>query len=211
MFAFTGLVSLPRLGVVIALVSGLFLTAFSANLEIRARASFVREMAAVVVVPPEGKPEVSQESIDLALVIFGIMVPSGAGRPLLDLDLRDRGLTSRGAYSENAEVTIGPAAFSSWSLLASTLGHELEIHCQQNFLFVYLLDALRLDGTGSAEREAYVYELRNSRRFGLGIADADMIAETMEFYYPDSVDGLKILPGVKRWLARTLLTGRKEI
>lgn len=211
MFAFTGLISLPRLCGVIALMSVLFLTAFSANQEIRARASFNGDMAAVVVVPPEGKPEVSQASIDLAMVMFGIVVPAGANRPLLDPELRDRGLTSRGAYSDKADVTIGPAAFSSWALLASTLGHELEVHCLQSFLFVYLMDAFRLDGTGSAEREAYIYELRNSRRFGLGIADSDMIAETMEYYYPDTVDGFKILPGVKRWLARTLLTGRKDI
>jgi hypothetical protein len=168
-------------------------------------------MAQVRVLPPEGKPEVSQESIDLAVAIYGIKIPNSASKPKLDMNLKDRGLTSRGAYIEKADVTIGPAAFSSWSLLASTLGHELEVHCNQNFLFVYLMDVMRLDGTGSAEREAYIYELRNAKRFGLDIVDADMIAETMEYYYPDVKSEFKILPGVKRWLARNLLTARRDL
>jgi hypothetical protein len=203
-------VSVPRLGFVFGLCSFLFLSAFSANQEIHSRALFEAEMAAVRVIPPEGKPEVSQESIDLAIAIYGIKVPNSASWPVLDMNLKDRGLTSRGAYVEKADVSIGPAAFSSWSLLASTLGHELEIHCQQNFLFVYLMDVMMLDGTGSAEREAYIYELRNARRFGLDIIDAEMIAETMEYYYPDSQSEFKILPGVKRWLAKNLLTARRD-
>ena len=203
-------VSIPRLGFVFGLFGFLLLSAFNANHEIHARDVFAAEMAAVRVLPPEGKPEISQESIDLAIAIYGIKIPSSAAKPILDLNLKDRGLTSRGAYVEKAEVTIGPAAFSSWSLLASTLGHELEVHCQQNFLFVYLLDVVMLDGTGSAEREAYIYELRNAKRFGLDILDAEMIADTMEYYYPDNKSDFKILPGVKRWLARNLLTARRD-
>ncbi len=210
MVVFFRTVSIPRLGFVFGLLSFLLLSAFSANQEIHSRALFDAELAQVRVLPPEGKPSISQESIDLAIVIYGIKIPNSASKPLLDMNLKDRGLTSRGAYVDKADVTIGPAAFSSWSLLASTLGHELEVHCQQNFLFVYLMDAMRLDGTGSAEREAYIYELRNAKRFGLDIADADMIAETMEYYYPNSQSELKILPGVKRWLARNLLTARRD-
>lgn len=207
---FARAVSLPRLGIVTVLMSILFLSAFSANSEINARAAFDKEMAKVTVVPPEGAPEISQASIDLALVMFGIVVPPGAQHPVLDPELRDRGLTARGAYSEKATVSIGPAAFASWGLLASTLGHELEVHCNQNFLFIYLMDFLRLDGTGSAEREAYIYELRNARRFGLDIKDADMIADTMEYYYPETSNGLSLLPGVRRWLARNLVTTRVD-
>jgi len=208
--AFFRTVSFSRLGFVAGLFSCLLLTAFSANQEIHSRALFEAEMATIRVIPPEGKPEISQESIDLAIVLYGIKIPSSASKPLLDMNLKDRGLTSRGAYAAKAEVTIGPPAFSSWSLLASTLGHELEIHCQQNFLFIHLMDIMKLDGTGSAEREAYIYELRNARRFGLDIEDAEMIANTMEFYYPDSGSEFKILPGVKRWLARNLLTTRRD-
>lgn len=181
---------------------------FHAHNEVHARSAFEERLAGITAVPPAGKPEISQASIDLAILIYGIKIPAGANRPELDMELRDRGLTARGAYSDKAQVTIGPAAFASWGLLASTLGHELEIHCQQNFLFIYIMDLLRLDGTGSAEREAYVYELRNAKRFGLDIQDADMIADTMEYYYPEHVDGLAIIPGVKRWLARNLITRR---
>lgn len=211
MVVFFRTVSLPRLGFVFGLLAFLLLSAFSANQEIHARALFESELAQIRVLPPEGSPEVSQESIDLAIAIYGIKIPNSASKPKLDINLKDRGLTSRGAYVDKADVTIGPAAFMSWSLLASTLGHELEVHCQQNFLFVYLMDVMRLDGTGSAEREAYVYELRNAKRFGLEIADAEMIAETMEYYYPERTSDLKILPGVKRWLARNLLTARRDL
>jgi hypothetical protein len=207
----TPAVSLSRLGLVTIILSSLVLAAFSANSEIKARAAFKKEMAGVTVIPPEGKPEASQASIDLAMVMFGIEIPAGAKHPVFDPELRDRGLTARGAYSDKATVSVGPAAFSSWALLASTLGHELEVHCNQNFLFIYLMDFLRLDGTGSAEREAYVYELRNARRFGLDIKDADMIADTMEYYYPDTTGSLSLFPGVRRWLARNLVTSRIDL
>jgi len=180
-----------------------------ARSEVAERRAYLRAVATVAVVPPQGAPEVSQESIDLALVLYGIEVPPNAEHPQLDLELKDRGLTTRGAFMEKARVTIGPAAFTSWGLLGSTLAHEIEVHCQQNFLAIYVMDLLGLDGTGAAERQAYVHELRNSRRFGLDIADAEMIADTMEFYYPDnpSGPGLGVPRVVRTWLARNLLRG----
>src|SRR5690606_19202846 len=107
------------------------------------------------------------ESIDLAIAMFGIEVPASAEWPVLDKKIEDRGLTTRGAFMDKAKVTIGPAAFTSWALLGSTLAHELEVHCQQNFLFIYLMDLVGLDGTGEAERQAYRHELTNAKRFSL--------------------------------------------
>ena len=82
------------------------------------------------------------------------------------------------------EVTVGPAAFESWGLLGSTLAHELEVHCQQNFTYIRLLDLLGLDGTLKAEREAYQHELSNAGRFHLGEVERENIKATMDFYYP---------------------------
>jgi hypothetical protein len=152
---------------------------------------------------------VSQASIDLALVLFGIEVPSTADHPQLDVELRDRGLTSRAAFMDKAHVTVGPAAFTSWGLLGSTLAHELEVHCHQNFLAIYVMDLLGLDGTGAAERQAYVHELRNARRFSLEVADAQMIADTVDYYYPDNATGPGVVVprSVRSWLARNFLRG----
>ncbi len=177
-----------------------------AHAEVDAKRAFERRAAHVKVVAPGTVPAVTQESVDLALALFGIEVPANADHPLLDAELRDRGLTMRGAFMEKAAVTVGPSAFTSWALLGSTLAHELEVHCQQSFLMIYLMDAAGLDGTGEAERQAYVHELRNAKRFGLPIADADLIADTMEFYYPAHVTGKASFPGkVRTWLARNVL------
>jgi hypothetical protein len=171
--------------------------------------AFQHAVGAVTVIAPDSAPEVSQASIDLAMVLYGIEVPPGAEPPRLDMELKDRGLTTRGAFMEKAKVTVGPAAFTSWSLLGSTLSHEIEVHCQQNFLAIYMMDLAGLDGTGAAERQAYVHELRNARRFGLEIADAQMIADTMDFYYPESPTGAAIAvpKSVRSWLARNFLRG----
>lgn len=189
------------------LTLGLGTTLWKARKEVSFQRAFERSMASTRVIAPSTMPEISQASINLALVMFGINVPASAEFPLLDQDLKDRGMTTRGAFMEKAKVTIGPAAFSSWGLLGSTLSHELEVHCQQNFLAIYVLDFVGLDGTGTAEREAYVHELKNARRFGLEIADSQMIADTMEYYYPDQAQGVGgTLPkSVRSWLAKTLL------
>lgn len=199
--AFGRLVTVATLFTIIAVV------VMHARAEVAARSAYLRGMATVPVNPPQTAPEISQASIDLALVMFGIAVPSGAKAPVFDASLHDRGLTSRGAFMDKAIVTIGPPAFASWSLLGSTLAHELEVHCQQNFLFIYLMDAMGMDGTGAAERQAYAHELREAHRFGLAGADAMLIADTMEYYYPDDPrgTGFAVPRLIRTWLARNVL------
>ncbi len=71
---------------------------------------------------------------------------------------------------------------------------------------IYLMDTLGLDGTDTAERQAYAHELRNAHRFGLGVDDADMIAQTMDYYYPDDAGQRRLMPrSVRTWLARNVL------
>jgi hypothetical protein len=181
-----------------------------ARTEVADRLEFDRASARVHVKPPRGAPDVTQESIDLALVMYGIEVPAGADHPVLDARLKDRGLTSRMAFAEKATVAIGPAAFTSWALLGSTLAHELEVHCHQNFFFIYVMDAVGLDGTGEAERQAYVHELRNAKRFGLDVVDSELIADTMEYYYPDDPHARPTVPRrMRAWLARNFLKGQR--
>ena len=134
--------------------------------------------------PPLSKPPMTQESIDLAMQMFAIEVPEGASYPRFDSQLEDRGLTTMNGWGKDLEVTIGPAAFTSWALLGSTLAHELEVHCRQSFFLIRVKDLLGMNGTDEAEREAYLYELTNSERFHLKTSDQLNIRATMDYYYP---------------------------
>ena len=197
-------------------VSGLFTLLILlgyAHTEINGARAFRSSMADIPVIAPEGRPVISQESVDLALVLYGIEIPGSAEHPLLDPKLSDRGLTTRATFLEKALVTVGPAAFSSWALLGSTLAHELEIHCEQNFLAIYFMDLAGLDGTGAAERQAYAHELTDAVRFGLDSDDSHLIADTMEYYYPENGGGAPRLmsPAVRNWLAKNVIHGSQGL
>jgi hypothetical protein len=97
----------------------------SAKKSLDEKTDFFNAMAEVHVIPPEGAPELSQESIDLALSIYNIKVPEKVGHPFLDMSMADRGRTTLYGYTGQLEVAVGPNAFSSWALLGSTLAHEL--------------------------------------------------------------------------------------
>ena len=59
-----------------------------------ARQIFENRSAEIVVVPPESKPGLSQESVDIAMAMFNIKVPAGTKPPSFDPNLHDRGLTT---------------------------------------------------------------------------------------------------------------------
>lgn len=133
---------------------------------------------------PEGRPMPGQEAIDLAMEIYNISRPADAEHPVFDAELKDRGLTVKSSWLGKTQVSIGPSAFSSWGMLGSTLAHEVEIHCRQNFAMIYMRDQLGLNGTAEAEREAYRHEILNAERFGLSGRDRTLITATVEYYYP---------------------------
>ena len=138
----------------------------------------------IAIVPPSNKPPISQDSIDLALIMFDIEVPENARHPLYDNNLVDRGVTTQSGWLNPLQVRIGREAFESWGILGSTLAHELEIHCQQSFTWINILDVFGLDGTHKAERQAYSYEISNAKRFGLTKKDVKNIKITMDYFYP---------------------------
>lgn len=129
-------------------------------------------------------PILGQAAIDQAMAMFQLRLPRNAEWPLFDGELSDRGLTVKSSWLEKSRVSIGPSAFSSWAMLGSTLAHEIEVHCQQNFPLIFLGDKLGFKGSFYAEREAYEYEIRNAARFGLSEHDKNLIAATMDYYYP---------------------------
>ena len=133
---------------------------------------------------PTERPAISQKSIDLAMLRFNIQLPHDSSAPMFDAQVADRGLTSRTSWYSQAHIRIGPAAFDSWALLGSTLAHEVEVHARQNFWVIGMLDAMGLDGTGMAERQAYAHELTHADRFQLSQWDRSRIDYTMNHYYP---------------------------
>ena len=119
--------------------------------------------------------------------VFAIDIPANVGKPTLNKEILDRGLTYGSGLGANKKVDVGPPAFTSWAILGSTLGHEVEVHCNQSFLFIWLSELFHMSGTVYAEREAYEYEIENSERFGLSIEEKNQIAYTKNFYYPLAV------------------------
>jgi hypothetical protein len=150
----------------------------------------------------KGKPNLSQESIRLAMVHFNIERPEAVLEPKLDLGLADRGLTIRKGAWQPPVVAIGPDAFASWPLLGSTLAHELEIHCKQNLVAIHIMNLTGLNGTTIAEREAYDYELNQANRFGLSPYDRDLIKSTADYYYPRKTFSLSEIPSIKLVMQR---------
>lgn len=179
------LLLLPRVALSL-FFAGTVLSLMAARQAVGEAETFHSEIAQVAVTPPDTPPEQNQESIDAALAMFHITVPGHVEHPRFDPLIEDRGLTTMRGFGKKLEVTVGPGAFASWALLGSTLAHEIEIHCQQNFTMIRLLDMLGLKGTDTAEREAYAHELAGSRRFNLSPEDQESIHQTMEFYYPES-------------------------
>jgi hypothetical protein len=85
-------------------------------------------------------PQISQESINKAILAFHIDVPAYVNQPILDHTLEDRGITTGAVLGRMREVKIGPAAFSSWAVLGSTLAHEIEVHAKQSFIKITAQD-----------------------------------------------------------------------
>lgn len=157
-----------------------------------------------------GVPAVNQSSIEIATKAFGIQMPKAIRGPYFDQKLEDRGLTLRNGLASDPVVLIGREAFTSWAMLGSTLAHEIEIHCRQNFLAIHLQNLAGFDGTGTAEREAYRYELANAERFGLASYDRELIRSTMAYFYPEQENNLarRFVP-VRALLDRLSAAGRQ--
>jgi len=179
------------------------------------RQNYNGRMSQVEVIPPESVPPQTQQSIEAALLMFSIEVPKTVEGPFFDAQLDDRGLTTGGLLLPQKRVTIGPAAFTSWAVLGSTLAHEIEVHVEQSFFKVVAQDQLaqwyydgrrvvgrwlpalapsaqelfESDGTWKAERDAYMHELKNARRFGLSDEEVASIWRVMDYFYPNRNSG----------------------
>jgi hypothetical protein len=199
----------PCMAAFIFLVLSLIVGGFSAHEQSKQR-SFEAAMRDIPVQFSISRPEPTQESVELAVAAFGIDRGGTVAFPLYDASLADRGLTAGGTLDVRRSVWVGSAAFVSWGVLGSTLGHEIEIHGQQSFVSILALDGVanvrrglaalvsleRADasvvrqnaeaswGTWRAERTAYLYEIRSAKRFGLNSEEVASIHQVMDYYYP---------------------------
>ena len=123
-------------------------------------------------------PKAGSEAIFKSLNAFRITLPPHV---LLTYDpaLAERGRTRWQVMEKDIRVTIGPSAFPSWSLLGSTLGHELEVHCQQNLTLIGMMASLGAPSIAAAETDAYRYELAQAPRFGLSPAEQDLVRRSL--------------------------------
>ena len=126
----------------------------------------------------------NDRSIELAMLAYSIKAPKGCRSPRFNPDINDRGVTIKRPWNDEYIVDIGPQAFENWAILGSTLSHEIEVHCNQNFMWVNFLNLIGLDGTGFAERIAYNYEIANVDRFGLSTEDIESLSTIKDHYYP---------------------------
>lgn len=89
-------------------------------------------------------------------------------------DLHDRGSARVGHafFAARCDVTIGPMAFLSEEVLASTLAHEVEVHCKQGIKRFFLSEE-------ELEKEAYDHEIKNQARFK---TSDSFVAEVRDLY-----------------------------
>ncbi len=186
-----------------------FALLFIERQELRA---YKANMLAVQVTMDIPRPTPSQEATDIAMAAFSIDGGVHVNWPIFDAGLEDRGLTSGGTFDISRTIHVGTPAFTSWGVLGSTLGHEIEIHGNQSFIAIIALDGLsRIQqnaltllasdqdktkarknmediswGTAKAERKAYIYEASSAKRYGLQPDEVASILAVMDAYYPDN-------------------------
>jgi hypothetical protein len=147
-------------------------------------------------------PHCSQDNLELAIALFSIKLPNKLKSIDYLSSLPFRGITLGNAFKNNKIIFIGSSAFNSWGILGSTLAHEAEIHGNQSFIKIellnfaaYLIVSLANNnlffsdkfnvtiplsyGTYTAELEAYNYELISKKRFHLSLDEVAAIKKTI--------------------------------
>lgn len=178
-----------------------------------ARTAYLSDIRGINLEVPPDVPAMTQAAVDAAIEMFAIDVPADTQAPQFDKELFDRGLTSGNLLGQQKTILVGPAAFTSWGILGSTLGHEAEVHARQSFLKIVVYDkwyqfkaslnstleqtmtakasnnkkfpseGLVSPGTLAAEQEAYIFELDSALRFGLTHRETRAIRHVMDTYY----------------------------
>lgn len=138
----------------------------------------------------QGKPNPSNLSIQMALDFYNIEIPSRCNHPVyveVENKSRDRAIITLPGWIGRRDVLVYRGAFLSWGVLASTLAHELEIHCKQSTIEYILLQGLY--GTkyadARAEIPAYDLEISRAKEYGTDKAFVDEMKEYRQEYVED--------------------------
>lgn len=193
------------LSVPIFFVSSLFYCLLMHFKEFNNYNNIQQTMVEIPVIFPDKMPDKVTENIGIAMALFSIDIPENVNYPDYIPDLPYRGLTTGDAFFPNKQVSIGDMAFTSWGILGSTLGHEIEVHGKQSFLKIEFLNFLQPFlkfpeeiilkifpslsfsfygdlGFGSylAEKEAYTFEMNSMKRFHLTTKEVFAIKDTLD-------------------------------
>jgi hypothetical protein len=126
-----------------------------------------------------------QEAIQTAIDVYRIdarNVSDGVNySPHGDMEERE-GVTIRDTDGR-IRVVMGDDAFTSAAWLASSLGHELEVHVNRQLARGIDYPAGDAEGTAIQEVEAYDYELRNKDRFRLSAGDVRLLERRRRTFY----------------------------
>ncbi|MFO0578849.1 MAG: hypothetical protein U1A78_33010 [Polyangia bacterium] len=111
----------------------------------------------------EESAKLKQKAIDKAIDAYDIDVSNAK------FVKYDAATAGEGGANQRAEIRLGDAAFSSASWLGSTLGHESEIHINEQLKKGNWYTGAQ--GTALQEVQAYQYEIDNAKRFGTSKKD----------------------------------------
>lgn len=111
----------------------------------------------------EESAKLKQKAIDKAIDAYDIDVSNAK------FVKYDAATAGEGGANKKGEIRLGDAAFSSASWLGSTLGHESEIHINEQLKKGNWYTGAQ--GTALQEVQAYQYEIDNAKRFGTSKKD----------------------------------------
>lgn len=112
---------------------------------------------------PRNKEEFANQLILRTLDKYKIEVPSRCNIPTYSGVGTNRAITTAYGYTEIRSVEVYDLAFISSGVLASTLAHELEVHCKQSMFEYIFLKTLYGDKIASAYLEIPAYSLEVQR------------------------------------------------
>lgn len=116
-----------------------------------------------------------QEALDKALEVFAIDTSHAKSITY------DSSVSGEGAAQKDGTVGIGDDAFKSPGWLASSAGHEVEVHVsQQAHLGKWYTGAI---GTPLQEVQAYDYEVASGDRYGLSADEKKDVADRRDDHY----------------------------
>ena len=124
-----------------------------------------------------------QEAIDEAIKVYNIDTSKTKS---VTYDPAERDMAST---SPDGDVTVGDGAFRNPAWLGSTIGHESEVHVNEQGAKDKWYEGE--EGTAVQEVQAYDYEIANAERYGTNSADLEQLKRARQRQYNKLSDEYK--------------------